>query len=228
MRLGTLLILGSLVATTSAHAADAPASPPAANTLSPEDVREGFVSLFDGKTLAGWAGAVKGYVVEDGAIVCMPKGGGKLYTEKQYSDFILRFEFKLTPGANNGVGLRMPPEGDAAYNAMEIQVLDDTAEKYAKLQPYQYHGSIYGVVPAQKGHQKPVGQWNSEEILAQGPHIKVVLNGAVIVDAMIDKFAEGTLDHRPHPGLLRPTGHIGWLGHGARVEFRNIRIRELK
>jgi len=195
--------------------------------LSEEEAKDGFVSLFDGKTLDGWTGSVKGYTLEDGAMICKP--GGNLYTEKEYGNFIFRFEFKLPPGGNNGVGIRTPMGKNAAYHGMEIQILDDGHEKYAGwLKDYQTHGSIYGVVPAKRGHLKPAGEWNSEEILADGPHIKVTLNGVVIVDADLSKIdANDTIDHRPHPGLHNAKGHIGFLGHGDPVEFRNIRIKEL-
>lgn len=192
--------------------------------LSPEEVKEGFVSLFDGKTMEGWQGDTKGYVPEGGVMVCKP--GGNVYTKKQYGDFIFRFEFKLVENANNGVGIRTPMGVNPAYRGMEIQILDDSGSHYRKLQPYQYHGSIYGVVPCKRGHQKPVGEWNCEEIYAKGSHIKVTLNGAVIVDADLSKI-DKTMDHRPHPGLHNAKGYIGFLGHGSRVEFRNIRIKEL-
>ncbi len=183
-----------------------------------------FVNLFNGHDLTGWVGDTKGYIVEDGKIVCKP--GGNLYTEKEYSDFTLRFEFKLTPGANNGLGIRTSRDGDAAYQGMELQILDNSADKYKDLKPYQYHGSIYGVVPAKRGFQKPVGQWNSQKVIAKGNHITVILNGETIVDADLDEASkDGTMDGRQHPGLKRPTGHIGFLGHGSVVEFRNIRIK---
>jgi HEAT repeat protein len=190
-------------------------------------VEEGFAPLFNGRDLSGWTGDLKGYGVEDGAIVVLPGASGNLYTEKEYADFVLRFEFKLTPGANNGIGIRAPLTGDAAYVGMEIQVLEDSAEVYANLQPYQFHGSIYGVVPAKRGFQRPVGEWNEEEISARGRRVKVTLNGTVIVDADIDEAAAGgTIDKRDHPGLRNERGHIGFLGHGSRVEFRNIRIKD--
>ena len=197
-------------------------------TAQPQDTgEEGFVSLFNGSDLTGWIGDTKGYVVEGGSILCKP--GGNLFTEKAYSDFIFRFEFKLTPGANNGLGIRTEPGTHAAYQGMELQILDDTAEKYAKLQPYQYHGSIYGVVPAKRGHQKPVGEWNSEEVIAKGRQITVNLNGTTIVDANLDEASTPeTMDHKAHPGLKRDSGHIGFLGHGSILEFRNIRVKELK
>ena len=198
----------------------------------PKPDEEGFVPLFNGKDLTGWVGAVKGYVPQpDGSLCCLH--GGNLYTEKEYSDFILRFEFKLTENANNGVAIRAPLRGNAAYVGMEIQILDNHGPRYQHLKPYQYHGSIYGVVPAKRGFQKPTGQWNSEEIMAQGNHIVVKLNGHVIVDADLGEIIKSgkTADGRGikgHPGLLRKKGHIGFLGHGSKLWFRNIRIKELK
>lgn len=191
------------------------------------EAEEGFVSLFDGKTLNGWQGSLKGYVPQDGILVCEKHGGGNLYTAKEYGDFIFRFEFKLEPNANNGVGIRTPLGCNPAYCGMEIQILDDSGSAYQSLQPYQYHGSIYGVVPAKKGHQKPVGEWNSEEIMCKGSQVKVTLNGVVIVDADLSTITEPTMDHQQHPGLKRTKGYIGFLGHGSRIEFRNIRIKEL-
>ena len=189
---------------------------------------EGFTLLFNGRDLSGWVGDTEGYDVEDGVLFCIPEKGGNLFTEGEYGDFVLRFEFRLTPGANNGLGIRAPMGGDVAYAGMELQILDDTAERYATLQPYQYHGSIYGIVPAERGHLKPVGEWNRQEVTCDGRHVKVVLNGATIVDADLDEAAEGgTMDHKEHPGLKRENGHIGFLGHGARVEFRDIAIKPL-
>ncbi|MCP4455193.1 MAG: DUF1080 domain-containing protein, partial [Planctomycetes bacterium] len=190
---------------------------------------EGFVPLFNGQNLTGWIGDVKGYIAvpENGTILCKP--GGNLYTEKEYSDFHLKFEFKLTPGANNGLGIRTPAEGNAAYRGMELQILDNTADKYKNLQPYQYHGSVYGVIPAKRGFQSPVGQWNSQEVIAKGSHITVILNGETILDGDLKEASKNgtrTMDKQSHPGLLNEKGHIGFLGHGSVVEFRNIRIKE--
>ncbi|RJP33227.1 MAG: DUF1080 domain-containing protein [Candidatus Omnitrophota bacterium] len=186
-------------------------------------VEEGFTSLFNGNNLTGWIGDVKGYVIEDGAIVCKP--GGNLYTEKEYDNFIIRFEFKLTPGANNGLGIRTPTKGDAAYVGMELQIIDNTADIYKNIQPWQKHGSIYGIVPAKTGFLKPVGEWNDEEVIADGPHITINLNGETIVDTNLDESKP--IDNHDHPGMKNTSGHIGFLGHGSRVEFRNIRIKEL-
>jgi HEAT repeat protein len=198
--------------------------------LTPEEIAEGFIALFNGRNLDNWVGNKQSYVAEDGMIVIKPvdDSGGNLYTEKEYADFIFRFEFQLTPAANNGLGIRAPITGDAAYVGMELQILDDTAPVYANLQPYQYHGSVYGVIPSTRGFLKPVGDWNYEEVTAQGTQIKIVLNGSTIVDGDIAGPRDnGTMDHNDHPGLKNKTGHIGFLGHGSLVKFRNIRIKEL-
>jgi len=200
------------------------------NQLSKEEKKDGYVLLFNGKSMDDWTGATQSYIAENGNIVIHPElgGGGNLYTKGEYSDFDFRFEFQLTPGANNGLGIRAPLEGDAAYVGMELQILDNTADKYKDLHPYQYHGSIYGVVPAKRGYLKPVGEWNYEEVIARGPKIKVILNGTVITDADItDARENGTPDGKAHPGLKRDKGHIGFLGHGDVVRFRNIRVKDL-
>lgn len=191
----------------------------------------GFTTLFNGKNLDGWVGNKESYFVDNGTITINPKGntgGGNLYTEKEYSDFIFRFEFQLTPGANNGLGIHAPLGGDAAYQGKELQILDNTAEKYAKLKEYQYHGSVYGVIPAKRGYLKPVGEWNQQEVEVKGTTIKITLNGTVIVNGDYETASKnGTIDGRDHPGLQRTTGHIGFLGHGDVLSFRNIRIKEL-
>ncbi|MBU6276424.1 MAG: DUF1080 domain-containing protein [Planctomycetes bacterium] len=190
---------------------------------------EGFTPLFDGKGLAGWQGDVNGYEVVDGEIRCRKGAGGKLLTKGEYGDFVLRFDFRLTPGANNGLGIRAPVDGDAAFVGMELQILDDGHEKYKTIAPWQAHGSVYGVVAAKRGALKPTGEWNSQEVTVQGSKIKVVLNGQTIVDADIAEFRDGkaTLDGKEHSGLKRTTGHVGFLGHGDEVHFRDIRIRPL-
>jgi hypothetical protein len=206
----------------------------AQNVLSPEEKAEGFQLLFDGKQLSPeiWQSAIDGYPVEDGVIVC--RKGGNLMTAKEYGDFVLRFEFLLPPGANNGVGIRAEsPKKDAAYHGMEIQILDNSAEKWKGLKPYQFHGSIYGIVPVKRNaekndYHKPVGEWNVEEITASGSKIKVVLNGETIVDADISEFKnKPTPDGLHHPGLHREKGFLGFLGHSDPVRFRNIRVKEL-
>lgn len=199
-------------------------------TLTDAEKKEGYKILFDGTSFHEWVGNKTAYIIEDGNIAVYPKrgGSGNLYTKDQYSDFVYRFEFKLTPGANNGVGIRAPLTGDAAYEGMEIQVLDNDADIYKDLKPYQYHGSVYGIIPAKRGFLKPVGEWNEEEIYVKGNNVKVTLNGTVILDGDIAEASKnGTADHRDHPGLKNTTGYIGFLGHGDNLFFRNIRIRDL-
>lgn len=198
--------------------------------LSDQEKQQGFKLLFDGTNLDNWVGNKAGYLLQDGAIVVNPQStsGGNLYTKDEYSDFEYRFEFQLTPGANNGLGIRAPLEGDAAYVGMELQILDSEADIYKNLQPYQYHGSIYGVVPARRGYLRPIGEWNEEVVVVKGTRVKVILNGETITDADIkEPSINGTMDHKEHPGLKRTTGHIGFLGHGDVVRFRNIRILPL-
>ncbi|MDR2775941.1 MAG: DUF1080 domain-containing protein [Tannerella sp.] len=199
--------------------------------LSAEERKEGFKILFDGTNMHEWTGNLVDYKSEDGCISLSTdtKFGGNLYTKKEYADFIFRFEFQLTPAANNGVGIRTPLEGDAAYAGMELQILDSEHPVYKDLAVYQYHGSVYGVIPAKRGYLKPVGEWNTQEIMADGNHIRVTLNGTVILDGDIKETAKnGTVDKREHPGLFNKSGHIGFLGHGSALKFRNIRIKELK
>lgn len=201
-----------------------------AQTKGEKSDEKGFVSLFDGKTLNGWKlikGRGPGYVIKDGTIVCPLEGGGNLYTEKEYANFVFRFEFKTEPGGNNGVGVRAPLEGDAAYQGMEIQILDDGHEKYkGKIKSEQHHGSVYDVIPARTGYLKPAGEWNTEEIMANGSRMRVTLNGVIILDADLSTVKEESV-LKKHPGLKNKTGHIGFLGHGSLVEFRNIRIKAL-
>jgi hypothetical protein len=205
-------------------------------SLRAAEVEEGFTSLFNGKDLTGWVYGKKGqgenkdgkgYQVEEGVMFSTKTDGGNLYTEKEYGDFVLRFEFKLTQNANNGLAIRAPLTGDSAYVGMELQILDDSGPAYAgKLRPNQYHGSIYNVVAAKPGYQKPVGEWNEQEVIARGRQITVKLNGQIIVDANLDDIKDEAV-LKKHPGLANKKGHIGFLGHGARVEFRNMRIKEL-
>ena len=201
----TLFLLLSFVFAADLRADDAPKD-------------DGFVALFNGVDLKGWVGNTDGYKAVEGVLVCQLKKskGAKIYTAKEYADFIFQFEFKLTPGANNGVGIRAPLTGNPSKNAFEIQILDDSAKKYAKIKPAQFHGSIYKRAAAKRGHLKPVGQWNKQEIRAEKNLITVILNGVKIVDrADVARYKKPS------------KGHICFLGHGSQVEFRNIRIKDL-
>lgn len=198
-----------------------------ANQLLSSKTSADFKPLFDGKTLTGWQGATDDYEVVDGAIQCKPKRGGNLFTEEKYSDFIVRLEFKLPPAGNNGLAIRYPGSGNPAYDGMtELQVLDNTAPVYAKLDPRQYHGSAYGLAAAARGHLRPVGEWNYQVVTVQGSKIKVELNGTVILDADLSEISEYMADS-PHPGKDLTEGFFGFAGHSDAVLFRNIAIKNL-
>lgn len=199
--------------------------------LSAQEKSEGFQVLFDGTNLNSWTGNTTAYTVSDeGTLAIYPdKGsGGNLYSKEEYGDFIYRFSFRLTPGANNGIGIRAPMAGDVAYSGMEIQVLDNDADVYKDLKKYQYHGSVYGTIPAKRGYLKPLGEWNEEEIYVKGNKIKVTLNGTVILDGdLAEASKNGTLDGKEHPGVKRKSGYLAFLGHGSEVHFKNIRVKRL-
>ena len=186
-----------------------------------------FVDLFNGKDFTNWGGAGKtmqnGYEVKDGTITSTKKCRF-LQTEKEYSSYVLHFEFKLTPGANNGLGIHYPGKGDAAYTGMEIQILDNSAKKYSKLKDYQYHGGLYTLVAPKRGFQKPVGEWNKQIVTVDGPKIKVELNGTVIMEANLDEINKTKPKHQ---GAKRRQGRIAFCGHGDIVSFKNIKIKEL-
>jgi len=218
-----------LVATTAVLAcASSPTAPsPTQTAVGMGAVETGFTPIFNGRDLTGWSGAVEGYEVKDGAIVCKAGQGGTLYTRASYRNFVVRLEFRLPPAGNNGLAIRYPGSGDPAYAGMtELQVLDDTDPTYNNLDPRQAHGSAYGMVASTRGHLRPVGEWNAQEVTVTGSTIKVVLNGTTILDtdlATVTSFMADT----PHPGKDRTEGHLGLAGHNDPVVFRNIRIREL-
>jgi len=218
-----------LVATTAVLAcASSPTAPsPTQTAVGMGAVETGFTPIFNGRDLTGWSGAVESYEVKDGAIVCKAGQGGTLYTRASYRNFVVRLDFRLPPAGNNGLAIRYPGSGDPAYAGMtELQVLDDTDPKYASLDPRQAHGSAYGMVASTRGHLRPVGEWNAQEVTVTGSMIKVVLNGTTILDtdlATVTTFMADT----PHPGRDRTEGHFGLAGHNDPVVFRNIRIREL-
>lgn len=192
--------------------------------LSEEEKTEGYRLLFDGTSLDGWIDQANEYVLEDGCIVKKASGFGNLYSEDSYCNFILKFEFQLTPGANNGLGLRhiIVPKG---YLGMELQILDNDDPQYKDLKPYQYHGGLYNYAPAKRGYLKPVGEWNKQEVIAQGANIKIILNGTVILDTNIKKVTKDIPYDKVQAGLRNTCGHIAFLGHDSVVRFRYIRVK---
>ena len=202
-------------------------APAEANAILASSGAEGFKSIFDGKSTEGWKGAVDNYEVVDGALRCKAGKGGVIYHGQELGDFVARVEFLLPPGGNNGLAIRYPGGGDAAYAGMcELQVLDNTSPKYGKLDPRQYHGSAYGMAAAAKGYLRPVGEWNFQEVTVKGSTIKVELNGTVILDTDLSKVTD-LMANSPHPGKDRTTGFFGFAGHTDPVEFRKMAIKPL-
>jgi hypothetical protein len=195
----------------------------------------GFKPVFNGRDFTGWAGPTDNYEVVDGAIRCKAGKGGTIFTKDEYRDFVARLEFKLPPGGNNGLAVRYPGQGDTAYVGMcELQVLDDDYEvnksklqgKPVKIDARQAHGSAYGMVAAHRGYQRPLGEWNYQEVTVKGSTIKVELNGTVILDCDLSKVTE-YMANKAHPGKDRTSGSFGFAGHNDPVAFRNISIQPL-
>jgi hypothetical protein len=188
---------------------------------------DGFEPVFNGRDLSGWQGPTGNYQVVAGVLVCKPGEGGTIFTDEEYDDFVVRCEFKLPPGGNNGLAIRYPGKGDTAYVGMcELQILDSEHAKYAGLDDRQYHGAAYGMVPAARGYLRPTGEWNFQEVTVQGSTLRVELNGYEILNADLSKVTE-YMANTPHPGKDRRSGHFGFAGHGDPVEFRNVLIKRL-
>jgi hypothetical protein len=188
---------------------------------------EGFVEQINGKDLSNWQGAVDSYEVKDGAVVCKPGKGGDLLTKEEFENGIIRVEFKLPPGGNNGIALRTPLGGRSAADGLELQVIDnDGYNKKAKtpLLPYQVHGSLYHCVGAKTGYLRPVGEWNFQEIEVNGQTIKVTLNGTKILDVDLAKLDRSQIKNPPK-GLDHTKGFIGFAGHNDPVEFRSFKVK---
>jgi Domain of Unknown Function (DUF1080) len=186
---------------------------------------KGFEKVFNGEDFTGWAGPIENYQVKDGAVLCKPGKGGTIHTKEQYDDFVARLEFKVPKNGNNGLAIRYPGNGDTAYVGMcELQVLDDA---YKGIDPRQAHGSAYGMVAAQRGYQRPIGEWNYQEVTVKGSTIKVELNGTVILDCDLSKVTK-FMANSAHPGKDRTSGHFGFAGHSSPVAFRKIEIKRLE
>lgn len=188
-----------------------------------------YEPIFSGKNLKGWGGPIDNYVVAGGSVQCLKGKGGTIYYNKELSNFSVRLEFKLPPGGNNGLAIRYPGSGDTAYVGMcELQVLDDSAKKYAKLHPAQYHGSAYAMAPAARGFQRPVGQWNFQEVSVIGTKIVVELNGTIILNTDLADVKSPMYDLGKFKGRLRQSGYFGFAGHGDAVSYRNVHLKTLE
>ena len=189
------------------------------NTMLTEQERaEGFVSLFDGKSLDGWYVIGKnkdGFGVSDGVIEWKRVGGAGLYTRDRYDNFVLRLEWKINKNGNSGIYLRAPRAGRQSKIGMEFQLQGDADTPITN----QTTGAIYDVVAPKINASKPAGEWNAVEITLNGASVKAVLNGQTVEDINLDDNPE--LKHR----LRR--GFIGLQDHACQVNFRNIRIKKL-
>lgn len=188
-----------------------------------------YDSIFNGTDFTGWDGPIDQYEVIDGAIVCKKGKGGNIYTKEEYSDFAVRLEYKLPPGGNNGLAIRTPggKEHVATQAMCEVQILDDTAKKYEKLDPRQFNGSAYGMIAPHRGFLRSVGEWNFMEATAKGNMLTVELNGTRILEGDLSKVTEFK-DNQDHPGRTRTRGHFGFAGHNDPVAFRKLEIRKLE
>jgi hypothetical protein len=195
--------------------------------IAPAAVAGEWQNLFNGKDTAGWQavdGPIGSWKVTDGVLSTSGAGGGWLSSEKEYGDFEIEVEFRSPPGGNSGVFLRAPHQGNPAFAGMEIQILDDAAPEYAKLNAYQYCGSLYGIAAPKTRVSKPAGQWQALAIKVQGRQVTAALNGMPIVDADLDAHPDR---EKEHPGIKRNTGYIGLQNHGTPMEFKSVRLREL-
>jgi len=187
-----------------------------------------FANVYNGKDFDGWTGPIENYSITDGALACKPGKGGTIHTKETYDNFVARVEYQLPSGGNNGLAVRYPGSGDSAYVGMcEVQLLDDTSPKYAKLDPRQYNGSPYGMIAAKRGYLRPVGEWNFMELTVDGSKMRVELNGTLIVDGDLSEVKE-YMAKSPHPGKERKEGYFGFCGHGDAVSFRSVAIQRLK
>ncbi len=187
-----------------------------------------FVSAWNGKDFTGWSGPTENYEIVDGAIRCQAGHGGTIFTDAEYGDFQVRFEFLLPPGGNNGLAIRYPGSGDTAYVGMcELQVLDNTHPKYANLDARQYHASAYGQAAAHRGYLRQPGVWNEQVVTVKGSTITVELNGTQILNADLAKTTDFMYEAEKFQGRSRTSGHFGFAGHNDPVSYRKIEIREL-
>lgn len=188
------------------------------------EAEDGFVPLFDGKTLDGWKTTGNWIVEEDGSVSLHPRPGERgwqrydayLTTARKYKDFILDLEFKIGKGGNSGVFLRVGDPMSQVKTGFEVQILDT----HHKPNPGNHDcGGVIGTAAPSKNMAKPAGEWNRYVITLKGSQLKVELNGEQIHDLDLAKSA---VKDRPLEG------YIGFQDEAKRVWYRNVRIKELK
>jgi hypothetical protein len=220
------------------------------NNLSVQEKKNGLALLWDGKTTKGWRGANKtafpesGWEIKDGVLSVVPSPakepgrGGDILTQKQYSAFELKFDFKLAEGTNSGVKIFVTePKGGSAIG-LEYQLIDDDKHPDAKAGVNGNHtlGSLYDLIPPQKvpNSRKKTGEWNQGVIRAlPNNQVEYWLNGYKILEfhrgssLYLDLVTRSKYKGYPNFGLA-PKGHILLQDHGDAVSFRSIKIRNLK
>jgi type 1 glutamine amidotransferase len=202
---------------------------PADATPSAQLAADGWINLFNNKDLAGWIAKPGSWVIEDGVLT--RKGGGDIWTEQPFGDFVLDLEFKLDPETNSGVFLRTGDIQDCVQTGIEMQVLDSFGKE-----PPDTHdcGAIYDCRAPSKNTVKKPGEWNHAVITCQGSKIHVELNGEPILDMNLDQWTEAGKNPDGTPNKFKTAykdmprrGRIGLQDHGKPVWYRNIRIKPL-
>ncbi len=196
-----------------------------------EEADDGFKPLFNGVNLVGWDttnGHGKDWKAENGELVVTGRTTGyarNLHTARMYRDFELSLDFLLAEGGNSGVHIRLNDDGT---DALEIQLLDDYAEKHANLKEWQYCGSLYAMAAPSQRVSKPAGEWQSMQVHLEGQHLTITLNGTQIVDTSLDLYIDGEeIPKARIEALKRESGYIGLQNYGDPVRFRNVKIRDL-
>ena len=210
------------------------------NTLTRAEQRQGWTLLFDGTSATGWRGdgkqkfPEKGWVIENGALRKVAKErGGDIITEKMYSEFDLKFDWKLATGANNGVKYFVTPERKGVGH--EYQLIDDETVREARNNSVHSTASFYEVLapwPNKPAALHPAGEWNSSRILVKGNKVEHWLNGQKVLEYELGSeqvkagVAKSKFKNVPHFGE-RVKGHILLTDHSDECTFRNIKILDL-
>lgn len=215
------------------------------NTLTEQEVAEGWELLFDGNDMAKWRnfkseGLNDKWIVENGTMKLIGKGGGDILTRKSYGNFDLRLEWMISEAGNSGIFILVDEKGKFIYShAPEIQILDDARHPDNKIDSHR-SGSLYDMVPSHPSSHKPAGEWNQVRILFRDGFLQVWQNGVATVNITIGDSAWNTLfKASKFSGGLEAifsdfkgfaearSGHIGLQDHSDPVAFRNLKIREL-
>jgi len=236
------VVLGCLMAFGAGTAGAAPkkAAAEKPNTLTKAEKKAGWKLLFDGKTTKGWVGYKQPAVPESwkviNGVLTLDGKGGDIMTEAEFQDFELVLDWKVAPGGNSGLMYRVAQTAEAPYmSGPEYQLLDDAKHPDATAGKDGNHraGSLYDVYPPMKSVVKPADEWNQTRLVVKGNHVEHWLNGEKVVEAEIGssdwsaRVAASKWKKAENYGKM-PKGHIDLQDHGDKIEFRSIKILELK